>query len=185
MDLSFEVHKLAKISANTGKVHFEGLVHLLRYIRDNNTLGLKYYADLNDALVSDLLRQAIIKTENHLVDFSDSCWKDLLDTGRSTVAYMIFYQGGPIDHGTHVPGPVYQSSAESDYNEACTSGMALANLRMLINKLLNKDPDIVPEEDPLIFLDSKSDMCMYENGKDTKRTRYIARRMHFVRNGEK
>ena len=30
LDLSFAVHKLAKFSANPGKVHFEGLVHLLR-----------------------------------------------------------------------------------------------------------------------------------------------------------
>ena len=43
--------------------------------------------------------------------FSDSSWQDFPDTGRSTGAYMIFYQGGPIDHGTHVPGPVAQSSA--------------------------------------------------------------------------
>ena len=41
VDLSFAVHKLAKFSANTVKVNFEGLVHLLRYIRDNKTLGLK------------------------------------------------------------------------------------------------------------------------------------------------
>ena len=30
VDLSFAVHKLAKFSANPSKVHFEGLVHLLR-----------------------------------------------------------------------------------------------------------------------------------------------------------
>ena len=30
VDLSFAVHKLAKFSSNPGKVHFEGLVHLLR-----------------------------------------------------------------------------------------------------------------------------------------------------------
>ena len=41
VDLSFAVHKLAKFSANPGKVNFEGSVHLLRYIRDNKTLGLK------------------------------------------------------------------------------------------------------------------------------------------------
>ena len=69
VDLSFAVHKLAKFSANPGKVHFEGLVHLLRYIRDNKTLGLKYYADLNDAPVTDHLRQANIKTKKHLMDF--------------------------------------------------------------------------------------------------------------------
>ena len=56
---------------------------------------------------------------------------------------------------------------------------------MLIHEFLNKDPDIVPEEVPLIVLNSKSDMCMADNGKDTKHTRHIARRMHFVRNGEK
>ena len=44
---------------------------------------------------------------------------------------------------------------------------------------------MVPEEDPLIVLDSKSAMCMANNGKDTKHTRHVERRMHFVRNGEK
>ena len=93
-------------------------------------------------------------------------------------------QGGPIDHGTHVPGPLAQSSAESDYNAACTARMALAHFRILVHELLNEDPDMVPKEDPLIVLDGKSAMCMANNGKDTKHTRHIARRIHFVRNGE-
>ena len=50
---------------------------------------------------------------------------------------------------------------------------------MLIHKFLNKDPDIVPEEAPLIVLDGKYDMCMAKNGKDTKHTIHIARRMRF------
>ena len=80
----------------------------MRYIRDNKTLGLKYYAYMNNAPVTDLLRQASIKTDNHLIDFSDSSWKDFPDTGRSTGTYMIFYQGGQIDHGKHVTVPVSQ-----------------------------------------------------------------------------
>ena len=63
--------------------------------------------------------------------------------------------------------------------------MVLAHFRMLIRELINKDQDIVPEEAPFIVLDSKSAMCMADNGKDTKHTRHIARRMHSVRNGEK
>ena len=85
---------------------------MLRYIRDNKNLGLKYYADLNDAPVTDLLRQANIKTKNHLMGFSDSSWQGFPDTGRSTGEYIIFYQVGPIDRGTHVPGPVAQSIAD-------------------------------------------------------------------------
>ena len=76
MDLSFAVHKLAKFSEKFVKVHFEGLVHLLWYNRDNNNLGFKYVVDMNDAPVTDLLRQASIKTENHLMAFSDSSWQD-------------------------------------------------------------------------------------------------------------
>ena len=60
--------------------------------------------------------------------------------------------------------------------------MILAHFRMLIHELLNKEPDIVPELDPLIVLDIKSSMCMSKNGKDTKHTRHVSRRMRFVRN---
>ena len=56
---------------------------------------------------------------------------------------------------------------------------------MLIHEFLNKNMDIVPEEAPLIFFDSKHDMCMAKNGKYTKHTIHFARRMHFLRNGEK
>ena len=60
--------------------------------------------------------------------------------------------------------------------------MALAHFRMLIHELLNKDPDIVPEEAPLIVLDRKSAMCVDNDGKDIKHTRHIARIMYLVRN---
>ena len=57
--------------------------------------------------------------------FSDSIWKDFLDNDRITGAYIVLYQGGPIDHCTHVPGPVSQSSDKSEYNAAWTTGMAI------------------------------------------------------------
>ena len=63
--------------------------------------------------------------------------------------------------------------------------MALAHFRMLNHECLNKDPIIVPKEAPLIVLDSKSVICMAKNGKDTKHTRHIARRMNLVKNGGK
>ena len=106
VDLRFEVHKLETFSSNPGKVHYERLVHLLGYNRDNKTLGLKYYADMKDAPLSDLLIKANINTKNQLVAFYDSICKDCPATGRSTGAYIILYQGVTIDHVTHVPGPV-------------------------------------------------------------------------------
>ena len=132
----------------------------------------------------DLLRQASIITESPLMYFYDYSWQICTETGRSTDAYIIFYQVGPIHHDTHVPGPVAQSSAESEYNEVYITGMALVNLRMLINELLNKYSDMVPEEAFLIIMDSKSAVCISNNGKDTNHARQISRRVKFVRNGE-
>ena len=65
------------------------------------------------APLSYLLINANINTKNQLIAFSDSSCQYFPYMGRSTEAYTIFYQGGTIDHGTHVPGLVSQASAES------------------------------------------------------------------------
>ena len=106
VELFFSIQNLENFSSNPGKVHFEGLVHLFRYIGDINNLGLKYVTKIQDAPIYVLLIQASINTENQLIVFYDSKWKYCLDTDRSTGAYIVFYQGGPINHCTHVLGPV-------------------------------------------------------------------------------
>ena len=76
-------------------------------------MDLIYHTDMNNSPLSDLLRQASIITENNLMDFSNYSWQYCPDTGRTTGSYIIFYLIGTIEHGTHVPGPVAQSSSES------------------------------------------------------------------------
>ena len=46
MDLCFALHKLVKFSSNPDKLQFQGLVHMLIYIRYNNNLGLKCYSKM-------------------------------------------------------------------------------------------------------------------------------------------
>ena len=91
------------------------------------------------------------------------------DTGRSTGAYIVFYQGGTIDHCTHVPDPVAQSSTKNEYNTAWNTVMDITQFGMLNIELMNKDTDVVPEKAPLIILDRKSAVCMANNSKDTKK----------------
>ena len=93
--------------------------------------------------------------------------------------YIVFYQGGPVNHATHVPRPVAQSSAESEYNAACTAGMALAHFRMLKSEFEGKNPDKITSDPPLIVMNSRSGVDMAKNGKDTKHTRHIASQISF------
>ena len=73
----------------------------------------------------------------------DFIQQDCTYTGRSIWAYILFYQGGTIDHWTYVPGTVDQYSAEGDYNSACTTRMAISHFRMINIYLSNKDPYMV------------------------------------------
>ena len=77
-------------------------------------MGLRYYSNIEDSPLSELLRQYSIKTENQFIVFPNSIWQDFPDNGRSIGAYNVFYQGVPIDHCIHVTGPVSQYSAESE-----------------------------------------------------------------------
>ena len=67
----------------------------------------------------------------------------------------MFYQRVIIDNYICVPCPYDQSSAQSENNSACTTGMALSNFRIINDEFLNKDPYVVPEKVPLLILDSK------------------------------
>ena len=68
------------------------------------------------------------------------------------------------------------NQAQKEKTSVYTSGVALEHFRVLIHGLLNKDQDIVTDENTLTILDSKSDVCMAQNGKDTKQTRHIFKR---------
>ena len=110
----FCITQSGKVLSNIGNIQFDGLVHLLIYIRDNKNLGLKYYYNIEDSPLYDLLRHSSIKNDNQLVVLSDSIWKDIPDTDRNTGSYIVFYQGGPIDNWIHVPGPVSKYGDESE-----------------------------------------------------------------------
>ena len=77
------------IFSSPGKVHFEGLIQLLRYIRDKNNLGYKYYANIEGSHLSGILRHTRIKTDNQLMVLYDSIWKECQYTGRSTGEYIV------------------------------------------------------------------------------------------------
>ena len=67
--------------------------------------------NIKDAPLSDLLRQTNSKDENQVMVLSTYSCLYCPETVRSTGSYIIFYQCGAIYHGTHVTGPVAQSSA--------------------------------------------------------------------------
>jgi hypothetical protein len=55
-DKVYSVNKLAKFTRQPGRNHFEALLHLLRYLRDNALLGIRFYSDLIRAPLIETLK---------------------------------------------------------------------------------------------------------------------------------
>jgi hypothetical protein len=178
-DIAFPVNKLAKFSRSPGTKHFEAILHLLRYLRDNTYLGLRYYSNANDSPIYKSLQHNKINETGLFLAYSDSSWHDDVDSGRSTGGYLISYMGGIVDHSSNMPGPVALSSAEAEYNEACLATMALSHIQMFQNELENEPVDRVFNTN--LYLDNSSAIAMGRSFRDTKHTRHILRRYHFVR----
>ena len=182
-DIIFAVNKLAKFTRRPGENHIKALLHLLGYLRDHTHLGVRFYSNLADAPVTKLLQEnghdfALIP----FYGFSDSSWNDDVDNGRSTGSFLVLYMGGVVDHSSNLPDPVALSSAEAEYNQACLACMALSHLRMFLDEL-EMLPANTASPSISIFLDSSSAIAMGNSFRDTKHTRHILRRYHFVRTG--
>jgi hypothetical protein len=130
-----------------------------------------------------MLRLNNITPSRNLFTFTDSSWDDDFDTSRSTGGYLIFYQGGVVDHSSNMPIPVAMSSAEAEYNQACLACMATGNLHMTLNHIEEIQEGSKQDLPVDIFMDNKSAVDMSVTFKDTKNARHIRRRFHFVKQG--
>ena len=118
--------------------------------------------------------------------FSDSSWQDCIDTGRSTGGYIIFKSGGAVDHRCHLPVPIALSSGEAEYLATAVACTAAQHIRMMNYDLYHlSDKDYEPENTENypasnVILDSEAAIAIAKSDKNTKRTRHILCRYHFV-----
>ena len=96
----------------------------------------------------------------------------------------MFYQGGVVDQSSFMPTPVAMSSAEAEYNTACTACMSAAHHQILHNEFRLLDPD-ESSFPVIVLLDSQSTKAMGSSFRDSKHTRHIERRFHYVCEGTK
>jgi hypothetical protein len=102
------------------------LTWLLGYLRKRPDYAIKFYSNADTSPVNKLLAEKNIDDLSDIIAFSDASWQDCPDTGRSTVGYLVFYQGGVVATGSSMPTPVAMSSAEAEYMAAAAASMTAA-----------------------------------------------------------
>jgi hypothetical protein len=183
MGLQFAVRKLAKFNALPGKKHFKAVLHLLNHLRVHKSdYGIKFYSNPDESPITQLCRTIspdFDKFKFPIVTFYDSSWQDCPDTSRSTGSYFVFVRGSLVDGASFVPTPIALSSAESEYNAGAHATTGSAHIRQIHNSFHGRDPDALLTI-PMIG-DSTSAIAIASNERDTRHTRHILRRIHFVR----
>ncbi|KAI2490955.1 hypothetical protein MHU86_23614 [Fragilaria crotonensis] len=121
-------------------------------------------------------------TSANLTIFSDASWQDCPDTGRSTVGYMIFYNGALIEANSTMPTPVAMSTSEAEYMAAYSATMATAHIRMLLYDMLylgtkqwRESTERLPSIPAILMIDNEATVQIAKNGKLTRKTRHIER----------
>jgi hypothetical protein len=46
VDIAFAVNKLEKFTKQPGKIQLKALIHLLRYLQENNNYGTRFYGNI-------------------------------------------------------------------------------------------------------------------------------------------
>jgi hypothetical protein len=180
--LQFGVRKLSRFMRLPGRQHYKALRHMLNYISCHRTSGgITFYAEISSAPIYQTLYdvgQAKI-AEYPLIAVSDSSFHDCPDTHRSTGGYMIHWQGGVVEGVSVMPPIIAASVGEAEYCTGALAAMAISFHRKVFNEFTGRDAD-----SPLtvaLGMDSKAAIDIATSPRETKRTKHIARRYHFLR----
>jgi hypothetical protein len=109
-DITYAVVKSAKYTRHPGVAKMEALLHLLRCLRDNLYLGMKYNSDITMSPITRLLSNNGTSLDNPLCTFTDSSWNNDADKGRSSGCVIIIYMGGMVEHSSNMSDPLALSS---------------------------------------------------------------------------
>lgn len=100
-DLAYAVQMLSRGASNPGRVHWNHMKHVLRYIKGTLDHGITYHGNNPEALTP--------------AAYSDSSFADCKDTGRSTHGYVVTMAGGPVSWSSKRQECVTLSTSEAEY----------------------------------------------------------------------
>jgi len=75
-DIIFAVNKLARYMRKPGKALLDALVHLLRYLRDNNNFGVRFFSNYFTSPLYTHFKYNGLPTDQLILVMSDSSWND-------------------------------------------------------------------------------------------------------------
>jgi len=166
-DIAYAVAQVARFCENPGRIHWEAVCRIFRYLIGTEDMGIEYSMD-------DKSLHGV--RFGSLDVYSDSDHARCIDTRRSVTGFVFFLAGGPICWQSRQQHTVALSSMEAEYMAACATVQEALWLVAILECLGFSQSKAVP-----IYEDNQSAIAYSKNPTSHKYTKHIDMRYHFVR----
>ena len=160
-DLALAIGKVSRYMSNPGKVHWEAVKWILRYLKGTLDVGLLFDAKSDNARA--------------LLGYVDADYGQDLDGRRSTTGYMFTLGGGCISWRSVLQKCVAQSTTEAEYVAAAEATKEAIWLNRLITEMGLTQASVN------LHCDSQSALHLAVNQVMDSRVKHIDVRYHFIR----
>lgn len=169
-DISFAVRVLSQHLKRPSQQHWDGFVHLLRYLKGTRHLAIHYCNHITDNTLSG----------NQSWDFPyghvDADWAGDKSTQWSITGYLFKLFGGAISWRSKLQPTVALSSTEAEYRSTTEAGQEFAWLKQLVSAFNYPCPRPTP-----IHCDNLGAIQLTSKTIFHARTKHIEIQYHFIR----
>ena len=159
-DISFVVNKLSRFMHTVFEHHLGAVKHLLRYLNDTRSLGIRILVD----------------TPQTLHGFSYADWAGNPNDHTSTSAFLISIVPNPISWSSIRQRIIDRSSTEVEYHAIVAAAVELQWVKPLLS-----EPLIPMQSPPTLFSDNLSATYLFDNPVFHFRMKHLVIDYHFVR----
>jgi hypothetical protein len=161
VDISYAVGAVCSFAENPGYSHLLAAKRILRYLKGTSDQGISYSRSVENDIV--------------LTGYCDADWAGDVDDRKSHGGYVFTLGSGAISWSSKRQSVVALSSCEAEYMSLSEAAKELVWLRSLLGDMGFEQTKSV------ICCDNQGAVALSKNPVDSKRSKHIDTRYHFVR----
>jgi ATP-binding cassette subfamily B (MDR/TAP) protein 1 len=160
-DIALAMGKVSRYMSNPGKIHWEAVKWILRYLKGTTDFGLVFDSKLHNA--------------KSVIGYVDADYGQDLDGRKSTTGYVFTLGGGCISWRSTLQKCVAQSTTEAEYVAVAEAAKEAVWLDKLVTEMG------LPHDIVNLHCDSQSALHLAVNQMMNCRVKHIDIRYHFLR----
>jgi hypothetical protein len=172
-DIAHAVQQVAQFCENPGRLHWNAIKHIFRYLKHTGDYGILYQGD--SKCLNAYFGQGATNCPPGAI-FADSDWANDPDKRNSVGGYVFMMHGGVIDYNCKKFTNTPLSSTEAEWYAACEAAKSGKWIRKILTELE------YPIDGPLIIFEDNQGCVSYGKRRlNQSSMKHIDLKYHFLR----